>query len=214
MARYFSRDTADKLAGFVDGKIQNIQKRYIAKPGGDSWSRACLARLRRDFDGATPSWMTVGSDLFAGWPDDVPLVDDSVREVAAVKAAMELYAWHQQSQPQGMAQESGAGKDRMTFGKACSGLARDPSRAKAIRRRLEAIEACPDFNGMVRGIRALIMMMRRPGGDVKPIELDYRALTRDLYQMQFPESRSAVFQRWSRDYWNSISPDTDKTKRQ
>ena len=214
MARYFSRDTADKLAKFVDDKIQLIQNQYVSKPGGTPESRAFLARLRRDFDGITPSWMTVGSDLFAGWPSEVPLDDDSVKEVAAVKAALELYAWHQQSQPRGMAQKPSAGKGRMTFGRACSTLERDRSKAEAIRRRLEAVEACPDFNGMVRGIRAIIMMMRRPCSGIDPITLDYRELTRDLYQMQFPETRSTVFQRWSRDYWNSLSAGTDKPKRQ
>ncbi|PST47174.1 type I-E CRISPR-associated protein Cse2/CasB [Bifidobacterium callitrichos] len=198
MRRYYSRDKAKALAKYVNGRILDIQRDYTRRDGGTPESRARLARLRRDLDGSAPSWMMIGDELFTGWPNALPDLDDANEEVLAAKSALELYALHQQSRRDRAAQEPMSDMDkRMTFGRACRMIEPDSSRANGVKRRLQSIEATPDFDGMVRGIRSLIMLMRQSG---RMIPLDYRSLTQDLYQLQFPESRGKVFERWSFDY--------------
>ena len=64
-----------------------------------------MARLRRDLDGTAPTWMSIGEELFAQWPQELEApADDSPefdRQVNAVKVALELYAVHQQSKRAG-----------------------------------------------------------------------------------------------------------------
>lgn len=87
---------------------------------------------------------------------------------------------------------------RMTFGRACRRITPDPEQAKGVLRRLRVVESASDFNGVVRGVRTLIMLMR--GADV---QIDYGSLARDLYLIQLPSQRGKVFQSWGRDYYYS-----------
>lgn len=162
-----------------------------------------MARLRRDLDGTAPTWMSIGEELFAQWPQELEApADDSPefdRQVNAVKVALELYAVHQQSKGQGVAQKYQTDpSSRMTFGRACRRITPDPEQAKGVLRRLRVVESASDFNGVVRGVRTLIMLMR--GADV---QIDYGSLARDLYLIQLPSQRGKVFQSWGRDYYYS-----------
>lgn len=109
------------------------------------------------------------------------------------------YAVHQQSKGQGVAQKYQTDpSSRMTFGRACRRITPDPEQAKGVLRRLRVVESASDFNGVVRGVRTLIMLMR--GADV---QIDYGSLARDLYLIQLPSQRGKVFQSWGRDYYYS-----------
>lgn len=110
-----------------------------------------------------------------------------------------LPAVHQQSKGQGVAQKYQTDpSSRMTFGRACRRITPDPEQAKGVLRRLRVVESASDFNGVVRGVRTLIMLMR--GADV---QIDYGSLARDLYLIQLPSQRGKVFQSWGRDYYYS-----------
>lgn len=199
MRRYFSSDTAKEVGLFVNGKVFRLQNEYTKRDGGTPYSRAALARLRRDLDGSAPSWMLIGGDLFGEWPQSLPSPEEDPAVLRAVKATLELYALHQQSRRHGVAQSvESARTKRMTFGRACRLIQPDPEHDDGVRRRLASAEAAPDFNGVIRSVRALILLMRGAGDG--SITLDYRSLAQDLYQVQFPDSRAEVFQRWSMDY--------------
>ncbi|MCH9276910.1 type I-E CRISPR-associated protein Cse2/CasB [Bifidobacterium amazonense] len=202
MRRFYSRDVSKELGYFVNGRIFRIQNEYTRRDGGTHESRAALARLRRDLDGGAPAWMMIGSDLFEDWSQTLPSGEEDPAALRAARASLALYAIHQQSRRNGVAQDAqSAGKRRMTFGRACRLIEPDTDHANGVKRRLAAAEAAPDFDGVVRIMRALIMLMRSAGDGV--ITLDYRSLTQDLYQIQFPESRHEVFQRWSMDYYSN-----------
>lgn len=199
MQRFFSRDTAKEVGFFVNGKVLRLQRDYTRRDGGTPYSRAALARLRRDLDGGAPSWMLIGEDLFGEWPENLPSPEVDPAAFRAVKATLELYALHQQSRRHGVAQGSEVDRaKRMTFGRACRLIQPDSDHDGGVRRRLSSAEAVPDFEGVVRNVRALILLMRGAGDGA--IVLDYRSLAQDLYQIQFPDARSEVFQRWSMDY--------------
>ena len=193
-------DTEPRKASKV---IFDLQREYTAESGSNARSRARVARLRRDLDGTAPTWMSIGEELFAQWPQELEApADDSPefdRQVNAVKVALELYAVHQQSKGQGVAQKYQTDpSSRMTFGRACRRITPDPEQVKGVLRRLRVVESASDFNGVVRGVRTLIMLMR--GADV---QIDYGSLARDLYLIQLPSQRGKVFQSWGRDYYYS-----------
>lgn len=195
-------DKANAVGKYAANLIFNMQREYAAEGGSNSRSRARLARLRRDLDGMSPSWMLIGDELFTDWPQELDAPSDNSPEfncqVNAVRTALGLYAVHQQSKKQGVAQRyQNNPSQRMTFGRACKMIAPDPERAKSILRRLRVAENAPDFNGIVRSVRALITLMR--GTD---IQVDYGSLAHDLYLVQFPPYRGEVFQRWGRDYYS------------
>ena len=196
-------DRANAVGKYAAKSIFDLQREYTAESGSSARSRARLARLRRDLDGTAPTWMSIGEELFAQWPQELEApADDSPefdRQVNAIRAALELYAVHQQSKGQGVAQKYQTDpSSRMTFGRACRRIAPDPEQAKGVLRRLRVVESASDFNGVVRGVRTLIMLMR--GADV---QIDYGSLARDLYLIQLPSQRGKVFQSWARDYYYS-----------
>mgnify|MGYP002517744007 CR=1 FL=1 len=200
-------DYANAVGKYVAKLIFSVQREYVAESSSSPSSRARLARMRRDLDGMSPSWMLIGDELFADWPQDLAEPSDNSPEfdcqVNAVRTALGLYAVHQQSKRQGVAQPySQDSNKRMTFGRACRELAPDLEEGKGVLRRLRVAENAPDFNGVIRAVRALIALMCKTD-----IQIDYGALARDLYLMQFADKRGGVFQQWGKDYycWKPVS---------
>ena len=175
-------DKANAVGKYAAKLIFSVQHEYAAESGSSPSSRARLARMRRDLDGMSPSWMLIGDELFTDWPQDLAEPSDGSpefdRQVNAVRAVLGLYAVHQQSKRQGVAQpyQKDPSK-RMTFGRACRELATD----------LE---------------RALITLMRKTD-----VQVDYGSLARDLYLVQLADKRGKVFQQWGKDYycWKPVS---------
>lgn len=192
---------AHAIGKYAAKLIFSIQSEYTSEGGSSASSRARLSRLRRDLDGRSSSWMLIGDELFADWPQDLASPSDNSpefdRQINAVRATLGLYAVHQQSKGQGVAQSYLKDlSERMTFGRACKQLAHNLEQGKGVLRRLRVAENAPDFNGTVRSVRALITLMR--GSD---IQIDYSSLAHDLYLMQFSDYRGKVFQRWGKDYY-------------
>lgn len=130
-------DRANAVGKYAAKLIFDLQREYTAESGSNARSRARLARLRRDLDGTAPTWMSIGEELFAQWPQELEApADDSPefdRQVNAVKVALELYAVHQQSKGQGVAQKYQTDpSSRMTFGRACRRITPDPEQAKGV----------------------------------------------------------------------------------
>jgi CRISPR-associated protein Cas1 len=88
-------DRANAVGKYAAKLIFDLQREYTAESGSNARSRARLARLRRDLDGTAPTWMSIGEELFAQWPQELEApADDSPefdRQVNAVKVALELY---------------------------------------------------------------------------------------------------------------------------
>lgn len=194
------------LEHYVNGKVLALQERRSSSGG-----RATLSRLRRDINGMQSSWMDIGNDLYSDWPTDLlgnPDSDRAVAVVNAVSTALGIYALHQQSQSYAVAQHS-EGKP-ISFGKACRMISSESTDEpdKGIIRRLMALESAPTFEGELRQLRSLIMLMR---ASANPVQLHYGMFASDLYQIQLPEKRTSVFQRWSRDfYYNNTSQQSAK----
>ena len=87
-------DRANAVGKYAAKLIFDLQREYTAESGSNARSRARLARLRRDLDGTAPTWMSIGEELFAQWPQELEApADDSPefdRQVNAVKVALEF----------------------------------------------------------------------------------------------------------------------------
>ena len=81
-------DRANAVGKYAAKLIFDLQREYTAESGSNVRSRARLARLRRDLDGTAPTWMSIGEELFAQWPQELEApADDSPefdRQVNAV----------------------------------------------------------------------------------------------------------------------------------
>ena len=196
---------AASIATFVARRIRRLQDGDPAKAPQSSSSRAALARLRR-LGAPGCSWMSVGGELFDGWPELDLSSRDEEKMTRAVIGSLRLYAFHQQSKQVSMAwipDDSQEGEDRSrvsrkSFGWSCWALEPDREKSQGIRQRMASIETSNDFAGVEHHMRALISLMR--GKDVK---VDYWSLSRDLYLIQFDGARDWVFAGWARDYFAS-----------
>lgn len=98
-------DRANAVGKYAAKLIFDLQREYTAESGSNARSRARLARLRRDLDGTAPTWMSIGEELFAQWPQELEApADDSPefdRQVNAVKVALELVTIHAQGMTYG-----------------------------------------------------------------------------------------------------------------
>jgi CRISPR system Cascade subunit CasB len=176
-----------------------LQSGYLA---GLSSSRASLARLRRLGTSRDTSWMSIGDDLFEGFPELGAYEEE--KGLNSVKAALRYYAMLQQSKSVPVAVLQKDARRNVSFGSACRAISleKNGSGAPGVRRRMAMVEAANDFGGVQTAMRSLVQLMRASKG---VIQLDFGRLASDLFQIQFDETRSAVFMRWAQDYYRAAN---------
>lgn len=190
-------DTRSILADFVGQRAALLQSGYQAD---SSAAVATLAQLRRIVprtDGVDPyAWA-----IFEEMPERLLGHSDHPgrAELAAI-AALTLFATHQQSRrDMGMhaaGRDNGLGRavGRLSRATRASGVSGVPS----VERRFRALTRAADLSAAVQHLRGLVGQLRS-----ERIPLDYRALARDLYDVQRPQSLPGVRMRWIRDFHRS-----------
>ena len=205
------------LGGYAGAKVTALQRSLLgASNASSARARAVLAQLRRLNTSAGAAVLASGALLFEGWPERAFAqagtgAADEDRAAETVKAALGLYALHQQSVASGVAlvraadEEDAAFAARRrgaSFGRACRSIEPELESADGVRRRLMSVEAAPDLAGVLHGMRALVRLMKSAQQGSHPIQIDYDMLTQDLYLMQVSEAwRASVFARWACDYF-------------
>lgn len=109
MASLSRFDKAKAVGKYAASLVYDVQCEYVSGGGGSARGRARLSRLYRDLDGVSPSWMLIGDELFSNWPAELDTPADNSpefeRQSNAIRAALGLYAVHQRSKKQGVAQK-------------------------------------------------------------------------------------------------------------
>ncbi|MDF7641707.1 type I-E CRISPR-associated protein Cse2/CasB [Bifidobacterium sp. ESL0784] len=210
------------MGKYVNGKVSRLQRCYVyGNPREKTWARAQLARLRRLDTQTGSDWMSVGDELFEDWRiEELGVPEPKSKELLAVKAALQLYAYHQQSESSlgmnlaidGETPEKRAVQRRLgSFGGACRGVQPDLDRANGVHARLRSLETASSFEDSVRIMRELIKLMRSSANAVA-CRICYRELASDLYLLQFDGSHDDVIMRWGRDYYMTRSSANDGDK--
>lgn len=204
MVRSLYRE-ARAVGSVADAKIKKLQSMYL-NPSQGAPARAVLAQLRHGR--GSGNWISEGSILFQNLDDPRLGECDEPRMLKALKTAMELYAWHQQSREEPMAFSAREGETNRSFGRSCRLIESDLDSAAGVRRKLAAVESSLCLNEMEHQLRSLIQLMR-----ANNVQVDYRDLATDLYLIQFEMAREGVFMRWSRDYYAAptVQNNQDKT---
>ena len=189
---------ADLVAGYVRQRAAALQAAYHADV---SAAVATLARLRRVTLPPTAldpdSW-----DVLEGIPGRLLGRSDELnRSEQAVIAALVLFASHQQSR-RDAAMHSTA--PTASLGRAVS-LLKFRTGSSGVERHFRALIRANDLGPALQHLRGLVTMLR-----VERIPVDYGALARDLYHLQFPDRIQGVRTRWARDFHRSVN-DTDNT---
>lgn len=153
--------------------------RVAARVASDN---AALAALRRGVGRPVEECPAV-------WPYVAEAAAGSLRREPAAHTALGLLALHQQAQMPGAMDRGGWG-----VGKACRALGqRRPP--EGVDRRFRAALAADDLPALAVHLRGLVTLMRGAA-----VPLDYRRLYLDLCSWGYPDGRSWVGMRWSRDY--------------
>ena len=185
---------ARAVGACADGKIRRLQSMYLSGTASASEARATLARLRRP--GHSSRWMVEGAVLLRNLPELDLTERGERRMMSAIRVALELYAWHQQSRTVPMAYTTQEDGRRRSFGASCRLIERDLDAAAGVRRKLAAVESASGLEEMEHQLRGLVTLMRSEN-----VQVDYRVLTEDLYLLQGERTRESVLMRWSRDYY-------------
>lgn len=195
MATIWERKTA--VENFVRDKIVNLQRMYCTEGENSTSSRATLAILRRGK--FLSPWQGVGDSflesIFDDWDEELlgKIRMDS-KEMESIRAALQLYALHQQSLSVGVY----SAKNGSSFGEVCFKAAPDDlEKQKAIRRRMAFTDSARSISVSISGIRAIISLIKGTGS---PVRLNYSALAGDIYLLQFPSMKKGVSQRWAESY--------------
>lgn len=189
-----------RLSEYVGGKISAIQNNP-----NESAVRAILAKLRKGL-GKQPG---DNPDLWEFTLNEFPQEHISKSDKAtpgefAVYTALTLYALHQQGKPTKTAPMNARGH---VVGIAVQRLARkrdaDTWRSGTVYQRFVVAATSKSIGELTYYLRSLVKLMRSEG-----IQLDYSALTDDVYRFQFGENdRQKVRLRWGQDFYRTLEED-------
>ena len=191
----------------VNAKVGRLQSAYLQ---GLAPARATMARLRKLDTPGGGSWMVVGEEVFSDLPDLGMGRSVEDKALLSIRASLKLYSIHQQSKDHPMAVfPKTGGEPSGRFGRACRLITlgnQNEDGAPGVRRRMASIEAASgDFHGVETCVRALVRQLR-----AKDVQLDYGALARDLFLLQFESTREGVFLNWARDYYAPVKSATSE----
>lgn len=170
--------------------------------GGNPWSRAMLAKLRRGI-GKQPGELPELFEVFLeGMPEKLySKGSEPSYPEWAIYTALTLFALHQQGKsqdnPMSIGWSSGNDKIGNSLGGATGLLVNhNKDREPAIKRRFDAVITAVEFTEFAYHARGMIQLLR-----AQDIALDYPRLAEDLFWYQFDEHRNRIRLRWGEDYY-------------
>jgi len=174
-----------KIARMIESKTQ-------------SGVKAELAMLRRGIGKAPGSMPELWNVTLSGLPEILlSKNEEPTKGEWAVHTALTLYALHQQGKDPG---RQCMQKEGENLGIAARRLVdREKSNEEAVVRRFQSVALSDNFERLSWHLRGLVQLLKS-----KDIQLDYPALTEDLYWFHFNDRRDGIRLRWGQDFYRSI----------
>ncbi len=186
---------AEMAADYVQNRIIGM-----SKSNNDPQVRANLAKLRRGVDkhpGENPEiWEVTISDI----DEKLQSRDgEPTKSEWAIHLALCLFASHQQGKDIKTDCMHKAGERLgLAIRKLKSGDSED---IEPVRRRFNVIATSNDIDEFAHHLRSMVQLLKASG-----IALDYRQLTKDIYDFMEPERRNLLRLRWGQDFYGSSKP--------
>ncbi len=191
MQQYTPRERGNPslAAAFVKRKIHRL-----TGSGNEAAVRASLARLRRGIGKEPGSLPDLWEETLSGMPE--PLAGAGAQPSYgewAIHIALTLFALHQQGKD---LKRKTMHQDGQRLGMAVRRLIQSPDEETRVKRRFDLVVTADSPEEISHHLRGVVQLLK-----ASDIPLDYAALTRDLYLMQFPEARDGVRLGWGRDFY-------------
>ena len=182
-----------EIETFVGRKI------YILQAEADlSSGKAMLANLRRGVGREPGELPQLFGILLSDMPEDFwSKSGTATKEEWVCYTALTLYALHQQgydAKSQHMHTDEG-----VSLGKAMYKLAAsydgDPNAEQRVVQKMRILATSADVKELSHHLRGIVQLLKANG-----ISLNYKRLSGDLYEMQFPDGKRKVCLRWGQDF--------------
>ena len=183
-----------EIETFVGRKI------YILQAEADlSSGKAMLANLRRGVGREPGELPQLFGILLSDMPEDFwSKSGTATKEEWVCYTALTLYALHQQgydAKSQHMHTDEG-----VSLGKAMYKLAAsydgDPNAEQRVVQKMRILATSADVKELSHHLRGIVQLLKANG-----ISLNYKQLSGDLYEMQFPDGKRKVCLRWGQDFY-------------
>lgn len=178
----------EEVGKYVYGQIQKLTEEMKYSGG-----RAKLARLRRGV-GKVPGELP---ELFGVFLCDLPEEmlsrnGEPSGEEWAIYLSLTLFAVHQQGSSESVHAE------KISLGKAAAGLLEDQTdeERERVLKRLGPVLTAKDMPEFSHHLRCFVELLR-----AKNKQLDYVRLAKDIYDLQYVESRKKVQLLWAQDFY-------------
>lgn len=183
-----------EIETFVGRKI------YILQAEADlSSGKAMLVNLRRGVGREPGELPQLFGILLSDMPEDFwSKSGTATKEEWVCYTALTLYALHQQgydAKSQHMHTDEG-----VSLGKAMYKLAAsydgDPNAEQRVVQKMRILATSADVKELSHHLRGIVQLLKANG-----ISLNYKQLSGDLYEMQFPDGKRKVCLRWGQDFY-------------
>jgi CRISPR system Cascade subunit CasB len=193
------KSTVEKCANYVLSRIHYIE-------GLEQGEQAAKLAVLRKGAGKEPGQLPEAWNIiFDGFPEAMMGKTKASWEEESVYTALTLYAVHQRGRNPEKESMNGSGETAgMTLGKAVGTMAvqkgTDEDTIYKEVKRLQRLAASFDTKVLGVRLRGIIDLLRDAD-----VQLDYGAVTRDLYSFHNRQSRPDILRRWGEDFYKVIN---------
>lgn len=184
-----------EIEQFVSRKLQ-----YLAASSDRGEGTGMLAVLRKGIGrkpGEKPELLGI---LLTDMPEDFMSVNtEPTREEWACYTALTLYAMCQQGRdPEKENADATEGADLGAAMAEYVRLSEDGNAQRRMAKKLQTLSTSKDMEEFSYHLRSIIKLLKS-----KDIAINYPKLAGDLYEYQFPESRTGIFLKWGQDFYRN-----------
>lgn len=190
---------AEMAASYVDKRLAVMENSKNAPK-----VRAILARLRRGIDKHPGENADIWEVTLSDIDEQLQSLDGEPTHAEwAIHLALCLFANHQQGKD---INSDCMNKKGWCLGSAIRKLkSNDSEESDPIRRRFNVLATSGDIDEFAHHLRGMVQLLK-----ANAIPLDYKQLTKDIYDFMIPERRNSLRLRWGQDFYGGSKQDNNE----